>query len=258
MNDMTTRFPSASSVQWTAGQPKVLASGVRAPSDPGLASRARGDREKRRMPELLNLFHAHAFEQHFQPDSTLLLHGDPADAIYLVVSGTVRCCTIDGHGRRQIFAFPKKGACVGISGSDFWHLTAEAVDHVIVKSMPRAILEQELAVNVTLRQEVRAHVRDLLAERERQLLMLSTTNGPQRLFHFLEGFAATRASTGFVVLPMCRRDIADHIGLSTEGVSRAFSTLKRKGLIELKSSERYRMTGNSLAGPASPANPAHV
>ncbi len=45
---------------------------------------------------------------------------------------------------------------------------------------------------------------------------------------------------------MCRRDIADHLGLTPETVSRAFGNLRRKGLIELLTPEKYRI--NDPAG----------
>lgn len=204
------------------------------------------------------LFERKGFQQHFQPNSTILLHGDTADAIYLVESGLIRCCTIDDHGTRQIFSFAHKGTYVGVSDFDRWHFTAEAVDHVIVKSVPRAVLEQELAVNIPMRQEIRAHMRDLLAQREDQLLTLVHANGPERLFRFLEGFAATRPGTGYVALPMCRRDIGDHIGLSTESVSRAFSYLKQNGLIDLKSHEKFRITDSSGKTSARDVKPIHA
>lgn len=205
---------------------------------------ARQNQSATQSDELHAFFKRNSFEQHFQPNSTVLLHGDPAEAIYFVVSGTVRCCTIVPDGRRQIFSFAKKGGFIGISDMDSWHFTAEAVDHVIVKSAPRIRLEQELAVNAQLRHEIRTHIRGLLEERERQLLTLSTTKGPERLYRFLEEFAASRPGTGFVALPMCRRDIGDHIGLTTESVSRAFSHLKRNGLIDLKSCEKYRIVAH--------------
>lgn len=208
--------------------------------------------------ELHALFQKNSFEQHFQPDSTILLHGDRADMIYLVVSGTVRCCTINAHGSRQIFSFATKGMFIGMSDIDCWHFTAEAVDHVVLRSIPRAKIEQELAVNIQLRQEARAYVRDLLAQREQQLLTLSCTKGTGRLYQFLVDHAAKRPTSGFVVLPMCRRDIADHIGLSIEGVSRAFSRLKDKGVIELKSSEKYRIVGRSGEGSSGRSLPEHV
>lgn len=52
--------------------------------------------------KLHSLFDKRSFSRHFQPDSTILLHGDPADAIHFVESGTVRCCTIDADGRYSL------------------------------------------------------------------------------------------------------------------------------------------------------------
>lgn len=235
MRDMTASLAQVPHENRITARPRL----VSAPG--GTSTTARASGHERQETALRALFKDHSFDRHFQPASTVLLHGEPADAIYLVVSGTIRCCTVDSDGHRQIFSFVKKGEYVGISDMDTWHFTAEAVDHVILKALPRSTLEQELAVNMSLRQEVRAYVSALLARRERQLLTLISSKGPDRLYQFLEEFAATRPGNGHVVLPMCRRDIGDHIGLSMESVSRAFSDLKRKGLIDLKSHERYKI-----------------
>ncbi len=187
------------------------------------------------------LFHTSSFEQHHQPGSTILLHGDPADAVYRIVSGTVRLCTIKADGERQIFSFAKKGDYLGVSDLDTWHFTAEAIDHVILKSVSRLVLEQVLAVNITLREELRTLMRDLLVQREQQLFSLVYQKAPERLLGFLKDFAASRSSLGFIVLPMCRRDIADHLGMTTETVSRAFGDLKNRGVIEMATPEKYRL-----------------
>ncbi|MEH6724893.1 MAG: cyclic nucleotide-binding domain-containing protein [Hyphomicrobiales bacterium] len=187
------------------------------------------------------LFRTSSFEQHHQPESTILLHGDPANAVYQIVSGTVRLCTIKADGERQIFSFAKKGDYLGLSDIDTWHFTAEAIDHVILKSVPRLVLEQVLAVNITLRQEMRTLMRDLLVQREQQLFSLVYQKAPERLLGFLKDFSASRCSLGFVVLPMCRRDIADHLGMTTETVSRAFGDLKNRGIIEMATPEKFRL-----------------
>lgn len=107
--------------------------------------------DAQRFDALRALADASGFRQHFQPDSTIILHGDPAEAIYLVESGTVRCSSIDSNGARQIFSFLVKGDILGISDLDRCHFTAEAVDHVIVKSVSRQHLEQRFAVDAQLR-----------------------------------------------------------------------------------------------------------
>jgi CRP-like cAMP-binding protein len=199
---------------------------------------------------LLELFEKNAFPHIFQPGNTILLHGAPADAIYLVVSGTVRCCTISPEGNRQIFRFATKGGFIGIADIDTWHFTAEAVDHVTVKVIARAKVEQPLAVNPPLRQELQAYMCDQLQSRERQLLMMVTSKAPERLYQFLCDFAATRPGTGYIALPMCRRDIADHLGLSVETVSRTFSELKRRGRISLCGAEKYKVNGTPETIPS--------
>ncbi|WP_342886778.1 Crp/Fnr family transcriptional regulator [Hoeflea sp. AS16] len=198
-----------------------------------------------RYSKLASLFEAHSSQQHFQPNSTIVLHGEPAEEFYMIVSGTVRCCTIGPQGARQIFRFAKKGDFVGISDIDTWHFTAEAVDHVILKSVPHTLVEQALAADPALRDEMREQVCSQLQDRERQLLSMVSAKASERLFHFLCEFASSRPGTGYITLPMCRRDIADHLGLSVETVSRTFSELKRKGRIDLASSEKYKICTNT-------------
>jgi len=241
MKDMTAYLAGVPPENRIGARPQVATPTKRASPNRTGAERAAQRRGAGPNSELLALFRGNSFERHYQPGSTILLHGDPADAVYLVVSGTIRCCTVDPEGSRQIFSFPKKGEVLGISDTDYWHFTAEAVDHVILKSMPKATLEQALAHNATLRQEIRLQMRALLERREKQLLTLVSTKASERLYRFLEEFAGTRSGKGHIVLPMCRRDIGDHIGLSMESVSRAFSDLKRKGLIDLKSHEKYQI-----------------
>ncbi|MFX0547628.1 Crp/Fnr family transcriptional regulator [Roseovarius sp. S1116L3] len=190
---------------------------------------------------LVSLFERKSFRKQFQPDATILLHDEPAEAMYMVTSGIVRCCTIDSRSRRQIFSFATKGDFVGISYVDRWHFTAEAVDHVTLRALPRTTIEHALGVSDALRQDMHKRMRILLARREQQLLALLNNKAHERLFDFLKAFAATRSSAGHIALPMPRRDIADHLGLSVETVSRAFSDLKIKGLIDLASHEKYRI-----------------
>lgn len=213
----------------------------------GQALAARGARPNPGTPKsmetanLQDLFDTAAFEQHFMPESTILLHGDKSSAVYRVVSGTIRCCTIDPDGGRQIFSFAKCGDYVGISDIDTSHFTAEAVDHVIVKALPRSLVERALTVNSALRKDVRHMMHDLLVQRERQLLSLISQKAPERLLGFLREFAASRSASGLVALPMSRQDIGDHLGMTVETASRAFGTLRARGAIEMTTSGKYRI-----------------
>lgn len=203
-----------------------------------------------RRDKLSALFETKSIQHHFHPNNTVLLHGEAIKEFYLVASGIVRCCTISPEGARQIFRFAKKGDFLGISDIDAWHFTAEAVDHVILEAITHAQMKQALASDTELRDEIRAHVCDQLQNREQQLLSMVSVKASERLFNFLFEFASSRPTNGYVTLPMCRRDIADHLGLSVETVSRAFSELKHKGRIDLANSEKYMICTETRTGRA--------
>ncbi|MEP1765623.1 MAG: cyclic nucleotide-binding domain-containing protein [Sulfitobacter sp.] len=194
-------------------------------------------------PPLEALFQTQSFPHCYQPGTVILLDGDPADGIYKVASGTVRCCTISAEGHRQIFRFASKGDVIGMTDIENWHFTAEAVDHVTLEHIPRTALERALAVDGSVRLELRREVCTQLQNRENQLLSLIHSKASKRLYSFLRDFSATRKHSGFVALPMCRRNIADHLGMTIETVSRAFGVLKADQRIDLTGPEKFRITG---------------
>ncbi|MDH3667855.1 MAG: helix-turn-helix domain-containing protein [Paracoccaceae bacterium] len=190
---------------------------------------------------IAELFSSRLPVSHVLPDRAILLHGEPADTLYQIVSGTVRCCTFSEDGVRQIFRFASAGDYLGFSDFETWHFTAEAVDHVILRAIPRRRAEGAIARDPSLQLGLREMMCRELAARERHMFMLAYMPAEDRLRRFLCGFAARRGAAGFTVLPMPRRDIADHIGLTVETVSRAFSSLKRKGEIEMRGCDRFRV-----------------
>jgi CRP/FNR family nitrogen fixation transcriptional regulator len=61
---------------------------------------------------------------------------------------------------------------------------------------------------------------------------------PERVASLLLVFAERTGKYHFLDLPMPRRDIADHLGLTVETVSRTFSELREAGAIELPRAHR--------------------
>ena len=53
-----------------------------------------------------------------------------------------------------------------------------------------------------------------------------------------------------MVLPMCRRDIADYLGLTLETVSRAISKLQEKGFLRFLSQTQREIVVMNRAGMA--------
>ncbi|MEO1774431.1 MAG: Crp/Fnr family transcriptional regulator [Pseudomonadota bacterium] len=186
----------------------------------------------------------------YRADAVLFLDGDPAEMVYRVVHGVVRCMNVAEDGRKHIVNFACAGSLIGADFDEAWRFTAEAVGDVRIRAMQRSAFLRAVAADPALSEWRMQHVQELLREREAQLLTFASCGADARLMHFLAEFATTagadlRRGGGATALPMSRRDIADHLGVSFETVSRAFSTLKRRGLLEMIGPGVFRLPDRS-------------
>lgn len=194
---------------------------------------------------IVTLFDSDSSTTRYEAGSVIFLDDEKAGYLYKIVSGTVRCCTYTESGQRQIFRFAGPGDYLGFADLDTWRFTAEAVDDVTVRPVSRASVDNRLGQNQTLFREVRALILAELREREKQIIMLAYLQSDQRVLWFLTDYANATAEGGFTHLPMTRQDIGDHLGLTLETVSRAFSMLKRDGAIEMRGPNSYRLNSVS-------------
>jgi CRP/FNR family nitrogen fixation transcriptional regulator len=73
---------------------------------------------------------------------------------------------------------------------------------------------------------------DNLQHVENHMLLLGRKNSQERVAAFLLEMHGRLATADVMALPMSRRDIADYLGLNLETVSRALSTLQKKGILK--------------------------
>ncbi|MEO0762940.1 MAG: helix-turn-helix domain-containing protein, partial [Pseudomonadota bacterium] len=110
--------------------------------------------------------------------------------------------------------------------------------------------------------EWRARMVDVTVQaREQQLLTMASRTAEERLMVFLRDFAEAagpdlQRAGGATALPMSRRDIAEHLGISFETVSRGFTSLKRRGALELIGPGVYRIRDASAAEGVRPRRAA--
>ncbi|MEM8790995.1 MAG: helix-turn-helix domain-containing protein [Pseudomonadota bacterium] len=192
-----------------------------------------------------NLLHDH-YERHGQivckaPEAAIFLQGSPASFIYMVLKGHVRCSIITPSGRRHIVRFFRTGDLFGFEDFETRHSGAEAIDHVTLRRVPRGQLDQAIQGNPSLEQAVRDHICRELRIREKQIVRLAHLPAEARVASFIKELASQQAVNGEISLPMSRVDIADYLGLTVETVSRSFSTLRRKGVIQQSSPSKIRL-----------------
>ena len=79
------------------------------------------------------------------------------------------------------------------------------------------------------------------------MLLLGRKNAVEKIATFLLDLSRRTAKNDQIDLPMSRTDIADHLGLTIETVSRSLTQLERQGVIELPAHRRFIVLRNKPA-----------
>ncbi len=174
----------------------------------------------------------------FEADEEIYTEGDRAAHFYRVVSGAVRTYRLLSDGRRQIDGFHFPGDIFGIEAGDEHRLSAEAVTGSVLavhRRSDRDALAQDAGA---LARDVVASMMRALGRAQDHMMLLGRKTAKERIASFLLGLAERLDAAGVVDLPMSRTDIADHLGLTVESVSRSLTQLERAGIIELPAHRR--------------------
>lgn len=193
---------------------------------------------------LAAFFRERGTEMKVEPGATIAPQGSTSETIYCVLRGCVRVCAYSEDGDRRILQFLGSGDYFGLDDVDDCITAREAVDTVVLAAIPRFAFEAELARRPALQSAVREALAQEIDAHASLFILTAQTSAVERVKLFLDQYASRRSSNGFISLPMCRRDIADHLGLSMETVSRAFSTLKEREDIALKGANFFRVLGD--------------
>jgi len=156
---------------------------------------------------------------------------EPADYVYQVTSGAVRTYKLLSDGRRQIGAFHLVGDIFGLENSDVHRFTAEAIVDTTLRLVKRRSLESVAEHDVLVANNLLGLTTNNLRHAEDHMLLLGRKTALERVAAFLLEMDSRLKPTNTLALPMCRRDIADYLGLTLETVSRALSNLHGRGIL---------------------------
>ena len=164
---------------------------------------------------------------------TLFHAGDEARHYFKVKAGTVRTCRLLAGGKRHVGAFFLEGDYLGLDADDKYRCSAEAVTDAKLVKYSRSVVGRIVDQHSGLRRRLIDLVSAELSGAQTQMMLLGRKTAVERLASFLLAMAERQGNGDRISLPMTRTDIADHLGLSTETVSRTFTEIKTKGLIHL-------------------------
>jgi CRP/FNR family nitrogen fixation transcriptional regulator len=171
--------------------------------------------------------------------------GEPADYFYEIVNGTVRSFKILIDGRRQIGAFYLPGDLIGLETGKEYTFSAEAVTNTKVLVFKRsAVISLAARDSEFARQLWTVTSRELQRARLHALLLVKSA--PERVASFLLDMSERNQSGCKVELTMTRQDIADHLGITIETVSRMLSQFEQASAISLPSVRRVEIRDRTI------------
>ncbi|MCG7391561.1 helix-turn-helix domain-containing protein [Microvirga sp. ACRRW] len=180
-------------------------------------------------------------------DEEIFAEGDRAAYFYKVVSGAVRTFKLLSDGRRQIDAFHLPGDIFGMESGDEHRFSAEALGDVTIIAYRRCSLEALATRDQGFANQVIESMMRSLERAQNHMLLLGRKHALEKIATFLLVMAERLAEDGHVDLPMSRTDMADHLGLTIETVSRSLTQLERQGVIELPAHRRSIVLCNKAA-----------
>ena len=169
----------------------------------------------------------------FPSRATIVDEGEPARAIYRIVSGHVMVSRFLPDGRRQIFEVLGPGGVFGVTPNGHHDSAAEALTEVRLMAFDRHAAERSSEFNAALADLLKAQ----LCALHDHAVLLGRKSAVERVMSYIEdliGVADAQHADDDVAIVrvlMTRSEIADYLGLTLETVSRAFSQLKREGVI---------------------------
>jgi len=176
--------------------------------------------------------------RNFGKGEELFAEGDKAEYFYKVVSGTVRTAKLLSDGRRQIDAFHLPGDVFGLESSEDHRFAAEAIDNVVVEAYRKSQFARLLHDDPEFGQKLMSTMLRNLERAHEHMVLLGRKTAQEKMATFLLDMAERLHKGDQVELSMQRTDIADHLGLTIETVSRTLTQMVRDGLIKLAAAGR--------------------
>jgi CRP/FNR family transcriptional regulator, nitrogen fixation regulation protein len=178
----------------------------------------------------------------------LFAEGDEAEFFYQVVSGAIRSYKLLSDGRRQIDAFHLRGDIFGLEAGSEHRFSAEAIGEATVIAYRRSRLGALIQDDAAFRDRIMTATLHSLERAQNHMLLLGRKTAQEKMATFLLDMAERLSKDDeHFELPMLRSDIADHLGLTIETVSRTLTQFARSGLIRLLPAGRSIGLCNKMA-----------
>ncbi|TNC87662.1 MAG: Crp/Fnr family transcriptional regulator [Alcanivorax sp.] len=169
----------------------------------------------------------------------LFRQDDVFNSVFIVQSGAVKTVLLDAGGCEQITGFFFPGDVFGLDGINTHHYTTSclALGNARVCAIEFAQLEKLSSSVPSLQHHVFRMMAREIERNQRTMAILNHKSAEQRVAYLLLRYALHRRRLQLPTLdfslPMSRRDMANHLGLAMETVSRILSRFQRLALCRI-------------------------
>lgn len=185
-------------------------------------------------------------------DAPLVHEGAPARCVYLVQAGSFKTVRTGVDGYEQVLDFVGRHDVIGCDGlADGHHASgAVALEESWVYALPIADIRRLAQQQPGFNERWQATMAAQIAHAGELARLIAAVGSEKRVARFLLQLSRRMAERGEsprrLRLRMCRRDIASHLGLAHESVSRSFSMLADMGLLRVDNREIEIVDGDAL------------
>lgn len=181
----------------------------------------------------------------FRKGQQIYCAGDPADAIYNIISGVAASYSVGPNETKQINAFLFSDDLFGLSVEGIYANSAKAIAPVTAYRIPIAKLRQQFHRDTQLEYHVICKLCHELRQAQRHAFLLARRDALTKIAKFLSMMEEIQASrsepTNEIHLPMGRTEIGEYVGMSLAAVSRGFRTLAVNGLVEARNRRHVKV-----------------
>ncbi|MFZ0982469.1 MAG: helix-turn-helix domain-containing protein [Pseudolabrys sp.] len=163
-------------------------------------------------------------------DQTIVVEGDASDYIFLVISGVVRSFRSFQNGTRSIVSFYLPTEFFGLTNHPTNLLTAEAVTDANILFFKRSALFSMAKRESQIADFLLTTTLTELRRTQKYSLQISRS-AKGRVASFLVDLSKRMRTQTCLDLPMSHKDIADHLGMTIETLSRIITQMENSGVI---------------------------
>jgi CRP/FNR family nitrogen fixation transcriptional regulator len=158
---------------------------------------------------------------------------EPTEFCWRIIHGCVRTVKAMGDGSRQIGEFLWPNDLFGMDDLGTHEFGAEAVTDATLRRYPRRMVEALAKSHIALALWLRTVAVANLRRANQQMILLGRRTAVEKIASFVLEMECRSTAAGHRLLdvPMSRSDIADHLCLTIETVSRILSRLHSAGIV---------------------------